>query len=86
MFYYNGRDLSGRTYPDKGNNRKECIVFHHLCFNYGFKFQNFVCNGCHDLMMLYLNASGITIITAKCVNHCYIFHESSKYDAHQFCA
>ena len=31
----------------------------------GFKFQDYVCNGCQDLSMLYLNISDIAIITVK---------------------
>ena len=31
----------------------------------GFKFQNSVCNGCHNLTILHLNISGITFITVK---------------------
>ena len=31
----------------------------------GFKFQDYVCNGCQDLSMLYLNTSDIAIITVK---------------------
>ena len=36
-----------------------------LLFNHGFKFQDSICNGCHDLKMLCLNISDITIITVK---------------------
>ena len=31
----------------------------------GFNFQDYVCNGCHDLTMLSVNISDIAIITAK---------------------
>ena len=34
-----------------------------LFFYHGFKFQEFICNGCHDLTMLSVNISNITIIT-----------------------
>ena len=33
----------------KSNNSKE---YHYWFFNHGFKFQYYVCNGCHDLVML----------------------------------
>ena len=42
-------------------------------FNHGFKFEDFVCNGCHDLKMLCLNISDIDIITVKNVGYCCIF-------------
>ena len=41
------------------------MICHYLFFNYGFKFQDYVCNGCHDLSMLWLNISDIAIITVK---------------------
>ena len=34
----------------------------------GFKFQDSVCNSCHDLTMLCVNFSDIDIITVKNVN------------------
>ena len=37
--------------------------------NNGFKFQDYVCNGCHNLAMLNVNISDITIITVKNVDY-----------------
>ena len=39
-------------------------------FYHGFKFQNSVCNGCHDLMMFCLNISNIATITVKDAGYC----------------
>ena len=33
-----------RTYGDKIDK-----IFHHWFFNHGFKFQDYICNECHDL-------------------------------------
>ena len=41
------------------------MICHYWFFNHGFKFQNYVCNGCHDLTKLCLNISNIAIITLK---------------------
>lgn len=41
------------------------VMSHFLFFNHGFKYQNSVCNGCHDLAMLYHNISDVTVITVK---------------------
>ena len=46
--------------------------------NQGFKFQDYVCNGCHDLTMLCLNISNITNITVKNVDYRYIIHNSKS--------
>ena len=37
--------------------------------NHGFKFQHFICNGCHDLKMLSVSVSDIAIITVKDVDY-----------------
>ena len=47
-----------------------------LIFMHGFEFQNYVCNGCHDLAILCLNISDITIITVKNVDYLCIIHNS----------
>ena len=45
------------------------------------KFQDSVCNGCHNLTMLSVNISNIAIITAKNVDYCCIIHNISKSEA-----
>ena len=50
-------------------------------FKYRLKFQDFVCNGCHDLSMLYLNISDIAIITVKGIDYCCIVYGTSKSEA-----
>ena len=45
-----------------------------LFFSHGFKFQDYVCNGCYDLTMLCFNISDITIIAVKNVDHRCIIH------------
>ena len=46
--------------------------------NQGFKFQDYVRNGCHDLTMLCLNISNITNITVKNVDYRYIIQNSKS--------
>ena len=52
-------------------------------FNHGFKFQDHVCNDCHDLTMLCRNISNIAIITVKNIDyHCIIsFYNINKSEA-----
>ena len=52
-----------------------------MFFNHGLKFQDHVCNGCHDLSLLCLNISDIAIITVKKVDYCCIIHNISKSEA-----
>ena len=66
---------------DKSNDSKESIVCHYWYFNHGFKFQNSVCNGCHDLTVLFLNLSDIAIITVKDIDYRCVVHDISKAEA-----
>ena len=68
MLYCNRTDINEVIHPTKSNNSKECMVFHYWFFNHGFKFQDSVCNNCHDWTMLCLNFSDISLITVKKVN------------------
>ena len=47
-------------------------------FNHGFKFQDYVCNGCFDLTML---SGDIAIITVENVEYCCIIHNIGKSEA-----
>ena len=57
------------------------MIFQYFFFNNGFKFQDYVCNGCHDLRMLNVNIRDIAIITVKNVDYCCIIHNISKSEA-----
>ena len=46
-----------------GNNSKECIIW-----------QDGVCNGYHDLVILCLNIRDIAIVTIKGVDYCFIIY------------
>ena len=50
------------------------MIWHFRYFNHGFKFQDSICNGCHDLAMLFANISDIAIITDKNVDYLCIIH------------
>ena len=65
LLYYNRTDISEGDDLAKINKYKECRIYHYWFFNHGFKFQDYVWNGCHDLMMLCPNISDINIITDK---------------------
>ena len=55
MLYYNRIDIIAGTDPTKSNKSKECMTTFYCFLNHGFKFQDSVCNGCHDLTVLCLN-------------------------------
>ena len=68
MLYYDRIDISKGTDLTKSNSSKECMIAA-IGFSHGFKFQDFVYDRCHDLTMLCLNISDITIITVdyRCI-------------------
>ena len=67
--------------PAKSNKSKECMICHYWFLNHGFKFQDSVCNGCHDLTMLSIIISDIAIVTVKNVDYLCIIHNISKSEA-----
>ena len=81
MLYYDRIDISEGIDLAKTNSSKECMTCHYWFFNHGFNFQDYVCKGCHDLAMLSVNISDITIITVKNVDYRCIIHNISKSEA-----
>ena len=67
--YYHRIHTSKGIDLTKSNNSKECSICHYWFFNHGFKFQDYVCNGCHDFKMLRVNISDIAIITVRNVDY-----------------
>ena len=81
MLYYDRIDRSKGIDHAKSNKRREFVICHYWFFNNGFKFQDHVCNGCHDLSMFCISISDIAIITAKNVDYCCIMYNISKSEA-----
>ena len=81
MLYYDRIDVSKGIDLAKSNNSKECMICHYWFFNQWFKFQDSVCDGCHDLTMFCLNITYITIISVKNVDYCCIIYNISKPEA-----
>ena len=69
MLYYDKIDISRGIYHSKSNESNECKICHHRFFNHGFKFQDSVCSGCHDLIMLSVNINDIAIVTVKKIDY-----------------
>ena len=78
MLYYDKIDKSEGINLAKSNSSKEWMICYYWLFDHGFEFHDDVCNGCHDLTMLCLNISDITIITVKNVDYRCIIHNISK--------
>ena len=51
MLEYNKIDISEGIDVNKTDSSKECDICHYWCFkDIGFKYEPYLCNGCHDLM------------------------------------
>ena len=81
MLYYDRTGISEGTGLAKSNNSKEGMIYHYCFFNHGFKFQDLVCNGCHDLTILSVHLNDVAAITIKNVDYCCIIHNISKSEA-----
>ena len=67
MISYERIDKSKFIDFSKGENSIKCIC-HYCYFKDGFKYQPYVCNGCHDFSMTVQNLSDFFIVTAKNVD------------------
>ena len=51
MLEYDRIDISEGIDVNNTNASKECDICHYWCFkNIGFKYESYLCNGCHGLM------------------------------------
>ena len=51
MLEYDRVDISEGIDVNKTNLSKECELYHYWYFkDIGFKYESYLCNGCHDLM------------------------------------
>ena len=73
MIQYESIDNSEEIDFNKTNTSKECIICHYWHFDTGFKYQPYVCNGCHDFSITVQNLSDFFIVSVKNVDYrCYI--------------
>ena len=82
MLEYNKIDISERIDVNKTNLSKECDICHYWYFkDVGFKYENYLCNGCHDLMQKAMSFNNIAIVYVKGSAYRIHFWYMSKYDA-----
>ena len=66
MLQYKKIDVSERTDVNKTSPSKECELCHYRFFeDVGFKFEEHVCNRCHDLLTMAHSLKNIAILSAK---------------------
>ena len=84
MLYFDRRSLSNGIDPAKSNHSKLCTICHYWFFNHGFKYQDSVCDGCHDLLMLCVNIRDISIVADAEVDYRCIIPDVRKSEAVHF--
>ena len=66
MLQYDKIDVSEGIDVNKSSASKECVLCHYWFFkDIGFKSEEHVCNGCHDLLTMAYSLKNIAILSAK---------------------
>ena len=66
MLEYYRIDVSGEIDINKSNKPKECDICHYWhVLDKDFKYEPYLCNGCHDLMQKALNFNDVVIVSVK---------------------
>ena len=82
MLEYDRIDISEVIDINKTNASKECVICRYWYFkNIGFKYEPYLCNGCHDLMQKAMNFHDAAIASIKGNDYRIYFWYMSKDDA-----
>ena len=66
MLEYDRIDISKGIDVNKTNLSKEYDICHYCFFeDIGFKYENYLCNGCHDLMQKAMSFNNVAIVYVK---------------------
>ena len=85
MLYYDRIDASEGAHINKTRESKECDACHYCYFlDPWFNFQQFVCNDCHDVLMMSVNLSNIAILNINNADYCCIISRISKSESVNF--
>ena len=82
MLEYDKIDISEGIEINKTNALKECGICHYWYFlSKYFKYELYLCNGCHDLMQQVINFNDVAIVSVKGSDYRIHFWYMSKDDA-----
>ena len=66
MLEYDRIDISEEIDVNKTSASKECDIFHYWYFkDIGFKYEPYLCNGCHDLTQKAMSFNDVAVIYVK---------------------
>ena len=80
MLYFDRIDVSGGTDVNKASASKDICQYWYF-LNNGFKFQPYLCNRCHDLLMMSMNFKDIAVLKIKNTDYRCIITGLSKSEA-----
>ena len=82
MVEYDRVDISEGIDVNITNLSKECELYHYWYFkDIGFKYESYLCNGCHDLMQKAMSFNNTAIVYFKGSTYRIHFWYMSKNDA-----
>ena len=82
MLEYDRIDISERIDVDKTSLSKECHICHYwYCKDIGFRYEPYLCNGCHDLVQNAMSFNTVAIVYVKGRAYRIHFWYMSKDDA-----
>ena len=66
MLEYDRINISEGIDVNKTNFSKKCDICHYRYFkDFGFKYEKYLCNGCHDLMQKAMSLNNVVIVYVK---------------------
>ena len=81
MIQYERIDISeGIDIINKPNKSKECMICHYWYFkDIGYEYEQYVCKGCHDLLVMVYDLNDFMILNIKGVDYrCFVFNMSEN--------
>ena len=82
MLEYDRIDISEGIDVNKTNASKECDICHYWYFkDISFRYESYLCNGCHDLMQRAISFNDVAIVYVKGSAYRIHFWYMSKDDA-----
>ena len=82
MLEYNRIDISEKIDVDKTSLSNECDICHYwYCKDIGFRYEPYLCNGCHDLIQNAMSFNNVAIVYLKGSAYTIHFWYMSKDDA-----
>ena len=74
MLQYEQIDVSEGIDLNKSDKSKDCMICHYRYFkDIGYKYESYVCNGCHDLSMVVYDLNEFMILNTKGSDYrCYV--------------